>query len=87
MTFLITFINRIIIIDKQFFMNEIMQELHTQHGFTMHQFFQSWFKKMEFITSRESLRINLIAIYMMIPHFNQALLSQFFSDIGRLTFV
>lgn len=42
---------------------------------------------MDYITSRDSLRINLIAIYMMIPHFNQALMQQFFSDIGRLTFV
>ena len=41
---------------------------------------------MEMITSRESLRINLIAIYMLIPHFSTEMLSQFFAEVGRHTF-
>lgn len=73
-TFLITYINRIIIVDKQFFMTEVLQLLYTEQGLSLQQFFQSWFKKMDFITSRESLRINLIAIYMMIPYFNVAMM-------------
>lgn len=68
MTYLITYINRIIIVNRDFFMNEILQVLF-QQGLTFKQFLTQWFKKMDFITSRESLRINLIAIYYMIPFF------------------
>lgn len=46
----------------------------------------SWFKKMDHITSRESLRINLIAIYMIVPFLQIDHVRQFFGDIGRLTF-
>jgi hypothetical protein len=41
---------------------------------------------MDYITSRESQRINLIAIYTMLPKFSQDLLAKHFGDIGRLTF-
>ena len=41
---------------------------------------------MDFITSRESLRINLVAIYTMLPSMSLDLVSKFFADIGRLTF-
>ena len=41
---------------------------------------------MDFITSRESLRINLIAIYYMVPFFSVASMQQFFPEVGRLTF-
>ena len=46
----------------------------------------AWFKKMDFITSRESLRINLIAIYTLLPHFTTEMVGKWFSEIGRLTF-
>jgi hypothetical protein len=52
-------------------------------------FLQAWFKKMDLIFSRESLRINLIAIYTMLPYFPKVsvdLLHKHFGDIGRLTF-
>lgn len=44
---------------------------------------------MDLITSRESLRINLIAIYTLLPTLcivSQDLLPKYFSEVGRLTF-
>lgn len=41
---------------------------------------------MDLITSRESLNINLIAIYTLIPHFTPEMIAKYFKDIGRLTF-
>lgn len=41
---------------------------------------------MELTTSRESLRINVIAIYVLLPHFQLDLLAKHFTGIGRLTF-
>jgi parvulin-like peptidyl-prolyl isomerase len=64
----ITYINRVIIADTQFFVSEILQTLN-QQGMSFPMFLESWIKKMEYITSRESLRINLIAIYTLLPHF------------------
>jgi hypothetical protein len=41
---------------------------------------------MDQITSRESLRINLLAIYTILPTFTLELLGKYFGEIGRLTF-
>jgi hypothetical protein len=41
---------------------------------------------MDFITSRESLRINLIAIYTLLPKLSLDLLQKHFVDIGKHTF-
>jgi len=41
---------------------------------------------MDLITSRESLRLNLIAIYTLLPHFSTEMLGKHFTDIGRHTF-
>ena len=41
---------------------------------------------MDFIASRESIRINLIAIYALLPHFTQDMVALHFREIGRLTF-
>ena len=49
-------------------------------------FVTSWIAKMEFITSRESLRINIIAIYTLLPKFPMDSIKKHFIDIGRLTF-
>jgi len=66
-------------------MTEILGPLH-QSGVLFDQFVQAWFKKMDFITSRESLRINLIAIYTLLPHFSAEMLTKWFPEIGRHTF-
>lgn len=41
---------------------------------------------MDFITSRESLRINIVAIYTLLPKFPLDAIEKHFVDIGRLTF-
>jgi len=73
-------------VNKQWFMSEILSVLHKEQGLTFSHFLAAWFKKMDFITSRESLRINLIAIYTLLPVFNAEQIALFFGDIGRLTF-
>ena len=50
------------------------------------QFVNSWFSKMDFIASRESTRINLIAIYTLLPHFSLDMIRKHFREIGKLTF-
>ena len=41
---------------------------------------------MEFIASRESLRINFIALYSLLPQYSHEMLAKLFSDIARVTF-
>jgi hypothetical protein len=41
---------------------------------------------MDFIISQESRRINLLAIYTLLPCFSGELVQATFSEIGRLTF-
>ena len=52
----------IIITDKNWFMTEILSVLHREQNLSFAQFVQAWFSKMDFIASRESTRINLLAI-------------------------
>ena len=85
-TNLITFIDRVIITDKNWFLSEILAVMHRDLNLPFEQFVRSWFSKMDFIASRESIRINLIAIYTLLPHFSQDLLARHFREIGRLTF-
>jgi len=41
---------------------------------------------MDSIASRESMRINLIAIYNLLPHFSRDQVSKYMREIARLTF-
>ena len=41
---------------------------------------------MELILSQESRRINLLAIYSLLPYFSGDLLQKMFGEVGRLTF-
>lgn len=84
-TQLITYVNRVIVVNKDWFMQHILQELHNE-SLTFEVFVSEWFKRMDFITSRESLRINLVAIYTLLPHFSVELLKQYFGEVGKLTF-
>ena len=70
-TNLITFIDRVIITDKNWFLTEILAVMHRDLNLQFDQFVRSWFSKMDFIASRESIRINLIAIYTLLPHFSE----------------
>lgn len=85
-TNLITFIDRVIITDKNWFITEILSVMHREQNLPFEQFVHAWFSKMDFIASRESTRINLIAIYALLPHFTQAMVARYFREIGRLTF-
>ena len=85
-TNLITFIDRVIITDKDWFINEILSVMHRDQNLQFAQFVHAWFSKMDFIASRESIRINLIAIYALLPHFTQDMIAVHFREIGRLTF-
>lgn len=85
-TNLITFIDRVIITDKNWFINEILTVLHRDQNLQFAHFVHAWFSKMDFIASRESIRINLIAIYALLPHFTQDMVAVHFREIGRLTF-
>lgn len=85
-TNLITFIDRVIITDKNWFINEILSVLHRDQNLQFANFVHAWFSKMDFIASRESIRINLIAIYALLPHFTQDMVAVHFREIGRLTF-
>lgn len=49
-------------------------------------FIPAWTRKMELTTSRESLRINTLAIYVLLPNLSQDLVAKYFTEIGRLTF-
>jgi len=85
-TALVTYVNRIIIADSQYFVQEILAPIHNNPQQTFSLFIPAWTKKMELTTSRESLRINVVAIYVLLPNFSQDLVAKHFTEIGRLTF-
>ena len=41
-----------------------------QKGITFAQFVEAWMQKMDLIVSNESRRINLLAIYTLLPYFS-----------------
>jgi hypothetical protein len=47
----VTFIDRIIVLNRDFFLNQIMEPLCTQKGITFAIFVEAWFGKMEMIVS------------------------------------
>jgi hypothetical protein len=79
-TNLVNFINRIIIYDLQAF-----KSLLESAKVSFDDFIDPWFKKMEFLVSNESRRINLVAIYTLLPHFSALYVKKFFVHICKLT--
>lgn len=49
-------------------------------------FVEAWVSKMDLILSQESRRINLLAIYTMLPKLDGEIISLTFAEIGKLTF-
>ena len=84
-TNLLTYLNRIIAVDRNWFMG-LLNVVHQEQGTTFAQFVHAWVSKMDFIASRESLRINQIALYSLLPQFSHEMLVKHFSDVARLTF-
>ena len=64
-----TFINRTIVLNREYFLHQILQPLCVQKGIGFGNFIDSWFGKMDMIASQESRRINLLAIYNLLPFF------------------
>lgn len=56
--------------NKDFFVHAILEPLCARKGITLGQFVEAWFGKMELIISQESRRINLLAIYTLLPLFD-----------------
>ena len=77
---LVTYLNRIIIIDQAYFLSclgDVQAPLAT--------FFERWIKISDFIVSRESQRINLIAMCILMPQLPAQDLQKHFSDFCRLS--
>jgi hypothetical protein len=85
-TNLITFINRIIIANKNWFFENILTTLYNHSGILFVNFIESWISKIDYLVSRESMKINLISLYTVIPHFSHDMLVKYFGEIGRITF-
>ena len=47
----VTFIDRIIVVNRDFFLHQIMEPLCMQKGITFGAFVEAWFGKMEMIVS------------------------------------
>ena len=77
---LLTYINRIIIQNPGI----ILEICENKENFSV--FVVEWMQKMDNIITQEFRKINLIAIYHLIPYFSADLLNQNLNDIGKLTF-
>jgi hypothetical protein len=85
-TVAVTFINRAITVNRENFIHSVIEPLCASKGISFGHFVEAWFNKMEMIVSQESRRINLVAIYNLLPYYNAELLQKWFGEIGRLTF-
>lgn len=77
---LVTYLNRVIIIDQAYFLN-CLTELQTP----LPTFVNSWIKMSDFIVSRESQRINILAFCSLLPQLPVQELQKHFSDFCRLS--
>ena len=64
----------------------ILGELLAVKQITLNVWVEEYFRKMEHVVSQEAQRINCLAIYNLLPHFNAALISALLSEVGRHTF-
>ena len=83
---LLTYINRVLIIKQDDFINGILHAELTQRGFTFTQFVEAWLTKMDLVVSWEAHRIKTLAILTLMPHFGGDLIRQAFGEIARMTF-
>jgi hypothetical protein len=83
-THALTFINRVIVINRDFFLEECLANVVMEGRFTT--FVKSWIPKMELIVSQEARRVNLLALYSLIPFFSAELIQQEMNEIAKLTF-
>lgn len=85
-TQLITYLNRILIIKPDDFVNAILKYELQQRGFTAKQFFDAWLNKMDMIVQWEAHRIKSLALLMILPHLDGDLVQTTFDEIGKILF-
>ena len=77
---LVSYLNRVIIIDQAYFLSclaEVQAPLSS--------FVDSWIKMSDFIVSRESQRINILAFCALLPRLSFQDLQKYFSDFCRMS--
>ena len=67
------------------FLTQVINVDLRQRGYSFEQFVQGWLQKMEMIVSWEATRINVIAIYNLLPSFPGELVRTSFAEIVRTT--
>lgn len=82
---LLTYINRIIIIKPNEFLQQIINLELRQRGYSFEHFVQGWLQKMDMLVSWEATRINVIAVFNLLVHFPAELVRTAFSEIIRTT--
>lgn len=69
----LTFVNRVILLNTDFFLNFCISRMKQQYNMTFEQFVDSWISKMDLLLSQEARRINLLALYNIVPSFSAEL--------------
>ena len=66
----ITFVNRVVVMNRELFLKECLDGAvgQTEGGFSA--FVRAWMQKMELIVSQEARRVNLLALYSLLPFFS-----------------
>ena len=83
---LVTYLNRVMIIKPDDFVQGILQGELGQRGFTLDQFVEAWLIKMEMIVQWEAHRIKTLAVMIILPYLSAELVQKFFAEIGKLLF-
>jgi len=77
---MVTYLNRIIIIDQSYFLSCLAETQAPLSNYMAH-----WIKTSDFIVSRESQRINILAMCILLPQLPAQELQKEFSDFCRLS--
>jgi hypothetical protein len=85
-TQLLSYLNRLIVVSREFFTQQVLPQLSQTRGYSTTHFVEAWFSKMDFLVSQEARRINLLAIYNLLPYFSAELVQRTFQQVGQLTF-
>ena len=83
---LVTYLNRVMIIKPDDFVQGILQGELASRGFTLDQFLEAWLIKMEMIVQWEAHRIKTLALLIMLPYMSAELVQKYFGEIGKLLF-
>lgn len=84
-TQLLTYLNRMIVVKTSLFMSTLA-ELLVAKNLQLADWVREWIKKMDFLVSQESIRVNCLALYCLLPHMPAELVRALLPQIGSLTF-